>query len=307
MNKYLILPTLKSYLLKNKALDQNHYVLTSPLELSKAIHYQNITIQYHPKNENQKETLIEIIDFLNQKGKNVTVTEFERIFDDDLLLELAKRNFDFQICLRYMLEGFYSSNNWEMTYSLQSYQEVIKKIKYVVERIKQTCFTEEEQVVLALIQLATYIKGPTKEELMQDPMSATLSDFYASIGRGKAVCMGYSMALWKVLIELHIPCHIIAGGTHSSEDITHAWNQVCINGVWYNVDLTWYSGSKDIKYLLQDDQSFLNHFPLTDDNKVESCSQSYPNEKINFFLEKFKNYPNFFVEYEEKQNERKPK
>ncbi len=55
MNPYLILPTLKSYLCGKKRLETNHYyVLRKPTELSAALDCQRITIQYHPKNEKEK-------------------------------------------------------------------------------------------------------------------------------------------------------------------------------------------------------------------------------------------------------------
>ena len=95
----------------------SHYVLMRLNELWKALNSQKITIMYHPKNENEKKRLIEIINFLNQRGKDVTVTEFKRIFDDDLLLALANQNVNFRVCLRYMLESYQSAYNFEMEYS----------------------------------------------------------------------------------------------------------------------------------------------------------------------------------------------
>ncbi len=308
MSSHLILPTLKSYFCGKRKLDPNSsYILRKPEELCAALDKQNITIHYHPKNEREKQKLIEIINFLNQRGKNVTVTEFERIFEDDLLLELANRNLDFKICLRYMLESYQSFKNVEMEYSLSEYQEVIKKVKYFKMRVEELYTTEEEKVLFVIDQLANYIHYPTKKQLDVDPDRDLLSNFYASIGRGEAVCVGYSMALWKILKELNIPCRIILGSVPSVEENNgHAWNQVYINGIWYNVDLTWFSGDKNIEHLLQNDQYFPNHIPYEED-RLEKCSLQYPRERIHFFLETIKNYPNFFAEYEEKEKEERHK
>ncbi len=305
MNPYFVMPTLKNYLCSKRKLDtHSFYVLRRPEHLFKSLDSQNITIQYHPKNEKQKKLLIEMIEFLNRAGKNVTVTEFERIFDDDLLLQLADRNIDFKLCLRYMLESYHSSYNLEMSYMLKEYQEIIKKVKYFKDKVTEICQTEEEKICFVLYQLGTYIKYPYIEE-MSDMELTVVSDFYASIGRGEAVCVGYSMALWKILVELHIPCHIILGYVpYNGKNVGHAWNQVCMNGTWYNVDLTWFSGVEKSEHLLQSDANFKYHIANTE-NQKEVCLESYPREKLAYFLEEMKKYPNYLKEYDYKLEEEK--
>ena len=49
-----------------------------------------------------------------------------------------------------------------------------------------------------------------------------------------AVCEGYSQAFKLAMDDLGIPCVIVR-----SEDMTHQWNMVCIDGTWYHVDVTW--------------------------------------------------------------------
>lgn len=304
MSPYLILPTLKSYLCGKRKLDSNSsYILRRPSELCTALNSQNITIQYHPKNEKEKKRLIEIINFLNQRGKDVTVTEFKRIFDDDLLLALANQNVNFRVCLRYMLESYQSAYNFEMEYSLEHYQEIIRKVKYFKMKVEEFCQTEEEKVFFVINQLASFIKYPSIKGL-SDLELTPVSDFYASIGRGEAVCVGYSMAFWKILTELKIPCHIILGTVpYEGKNVGHAWNQVCINGIWYNIDLTWFTNDRNIHNLLQNDENFKIHFP--DDSSVkEQCLAVYPRERLNYFLEIVKNYPNFFIEYEKEKGKK---
>lgn len=298
MNRYLILPTLKSYLCGKRRLNSNcHYMLVRPNDLCAALNYQSIAIQYHPKNEKEKEELIQIISFLNQKGRNVTVTEFTRIFDDDLLLELASKNYDFKVCLRYMLESFESTANLEMEYSLQEYQEIIKKVKYFKEKVEENCKTNEEKVMFVITQLASYIQYTSIDSDDLTPVS----DFYASIGKGEAVCVGYAIAFWKVLTELQIPCHIMLGTVPCrGKNWGHAWNQVCINGAWYNIDLTWFSETHSIDHLLKDDQNFMNHV-LNKANVREECPKTYPRERLNYFIEEMKKYPNYLEIYEKKR------
>ncbi len=74
----------------------------------------------------------------------------------------------------------------------------------------------------------------------------------------KAVCAGYAKAFQYLLNKLDIPVIYVTGET---EDQSHAWNEVCIDGDWYFIDITWgdmvYSGTEalsDISY---------NYFGLT--------------------------------------------
>ena len=85
-------------------------------------------------------------------------------------------------------------------------------------------------------------------------------------------------SLWKILTELHISCCITLGTvSQEGENLGHPWNKVCINGIWYNVDLTWDSESKNIKKLLQSDADFPYHVPYSE-NKREQCLISYSKE-----------------------------
>ncbi len=52
------------------------------------------------------------------------------------------------------------------------------------------------------------------------------------IKRGKGVCSGYANVLYYLLNKVGIPTKIIIAKS------IHEWNQVFINGKWYNCDLT---------------------------------------------------------------------
>lgn len=57
---------------------------------------------------------------------------------------------------------------------------------------------------------------------------------YDVLVRGSAVCQGYAEAYMDLLHRVGIECVVVP-----SEDMNHAWNQVKLDGQWYNVDLTW--------------------------------------------------------------------
>ena len=53
-----------------------------------------------------------------------------------------------------------------------------------------------------------------------------------------AVCQGYAYAFELLLNCVGVDCRYIVGDAGDPAE-SHAWNQVCIDGKWYNVDSTW--------------------------------------------------------------------
>ena len=109
------------------------------------------------------------------------------------------------------------------------------------------------------------------------------SQSYTALGALKnkyAVCAGYAK-LFQLMSQLSgLECTYIVGDTPQG---AHAWNQVKIDGKWYNVDVTWDDPvSTDKKFdfhrynsyghfLISDELMYKDHTPKT---KVETCSSS---------------------------------
>ena len=109
-------------------------------------------------------------------------------------------------------------------------------------------------------------------------------DLYEAIYEKKASCHGYSELLNLALNNVGINSISIIGDykkkNHPQHE-GHAWNQVKIDGVWYNCDLTWDSQEmrkkRTVKYCLKGDKYFLHddeHLPPQDD----SIRYEVPNE-----------------------------
>ncbi|MBQ7680533.1 MAG: hypothetical protein IJT34_11865 [Butyrivibrio sp.] len=67
---------------------------------------------------------------------------------------------------------------------------------------------------------------------------------YSSVVRGKTVCAGYARAMQYILQQLSIPCYYCHG--YAGEE--HAWNIVCLDGEYYNVDVTWDDQGDEVVY-----------------------------------------------------------
>lgn len=97
------------------------------------------------------------------------------------------------------------------------------------------------------------------------------------------VCEGYAKILKQVLACVGIPSKVIAG---DGKEELHAWNQVEIDGTWYNTDLTWdaerIKEGRELEYCLQSDEEFINH--STESTIKEDCAQSFDRNKINKYL-----------------------
>lgn len=54
----------------------------------------------------------------------------------------------------------------------------------------------------------------------------------------KGTCRAYSLAFKDAMDKLGIECVVVV-----QDDKLHSWNQVKIDGKWYNVDVTWDSNN----------------------------------------------------------------
>ena len=98
-----------------------------------------------------------------------------------------------------------------------------------------------------------------------------------------AVCSGYALS-FELMCELAgLECNYVSGTSVNSSGVfgRHAWNQVKINGKWYNVDVTWDDpvltnpvGKEKYKrydyFLISDSRLYKNH---TAENALHICSE----------------------------------
>lgn len=106
-----------------------------------------------------------------------------------------------------------------------------------------------------IIEKCTYVIG---EDMKYS------STAYGCLVEGKANCEGYAKAFNLLASDAGLKCVLVTGTTDKGEN--HAWNQVCIDGEWYNVDVTWddsdISGELRREYFLCNDEDFgKTHYP----------------------------------------------
>lgn len=86
---------------------------------------------------------------------------------------------------------------------------------------------------------------------------------YAALVKGRTVCQGYALLLYKMLDKAGIKVRIVSGQAGGEK---HAWNMVSLDGNWYHIDATWNDPVPDIPnrvrhdyYNRTDEQMSLTH------------------------------------------------
>ena len=97
----------------------------------------------------------------------------------------------------------------------------------------------------SLLAAAYDIDDPSlKEKALHDALAAADTyrrnapmnqSAYSAVVNHETVCAGYARAFQFLLQQYGIPCYLCVG--YAGEP--HAWNIVCLDGKYYNVDVTW--------------------------------------------------------------------
>lgn len=93
---------------------------------------------------------------------------------------------------------------------------------------------------------------------------------------GRCVCEGFSKILQQTLNYIGLDSKIILGEAYG-EDELHAWNQVNIDGRWYNCDLTWdyynIENNNPLGWCLLGNEEFMDHVPT--EGNSEECLTTF--------------------------------
>lgn len=79
---------------------------------------------------------------------------------------------------------------------------------------------------------------------------------YAALVDKTAVCQGYAVLMYRLLLELDVDNRVIVG---VSGDEDHAWNIAQIGDLYYNLDATWDAGESEYAYFLRCRENFVGH------------------------------------------------
>lgn len=188
-------------------------------------------------------------------------------------------------------------------YDLETYIKCREKIDEIISKIdvenlrkmpdgEKRIFCEVVKQLSSIVYDKTALRCRGTAELQ-----TTCRNLQGGLLDGTCVCVGYSEILRNVLACLGIDSKLISG-------YGHCWNQVKLDGKWYNVDLTFdqpriLKGRKP-KNLLKSDKDFKHHSKMILDFKkshagsldprdyslikLEECDETVPDKVLMDFL-----------------------
>ena len=158
------------------------------------------------------------------------------------------------------------------TYEAEEY--VDSKIEMILEQLDLEGKTDFEKIKL----IHDYICDNVHYVMS----SLTEHTCYGALRYGQAVCQGYALLTYRLMMESGIDCRYISG---TSRNQPHAWNIVRLGDVYYNIDTTWDDnyGHTVYTYFLRADNDFDDHVRDAEYATEEFYAQ-YPMAEGSYFF-----------------------
>lgn len=198
-----------------------------------------------------------------------------------------------------------------LPYDLDTYMKCREKIDEIIKKVGFT--VNQKELFIKIVKEISKIHYFHKcEQIFLEDDSIILSDFNHGYGyrklynscsnlvglvKGATICGGYSEIINNIMSCCGIECISVTGDHNLG--IRHIWNQVKLDGVWYNADVTYDAENIEKKkqpyWLLRSDKDFLTdvdgksfymrHIHSKELNGIlHKCSQSVPYDEINMYL-----------------------
>ncbi|MBE6765458.1 MAG: hypothetical protein E7546_06225 [Ruminococcaceae bacterium] len=147
----------------------------------------------------------------------------------------------FWVTGNYTLGSNMRDGNYIVLYSYYSYDDIITRARTLEQKIAEALRSIPGGLSEFDRELAVhdYIVNNTEYDSDSVEFVDSFTDASTSYGvfvNRKALCSGYSYAAKLLLNRVGIPCSVIKG---VSKGTGHMWNIVCIDGLWYHLDVTW--------------------------------------------------------------------
>ena len=204
------------------------------------------TIEQYPIRiaiNNSSELPIEILNKLEQKGANI---ESIKIINNQ----------------RLNTDGF-SENDFEIldVYDKQTYIKCKKKIDEYIKDVDieglPTNIPNRDKVIFGricqLLSRITYDYSAISDSTEISRKRRTSRNLVGGLLEDTCVCAGYAEIIRNIFSSCDIPCNFICGFRDDKDEevVGHAWNQIKLDGIWYNLDFTQVAGSIH-KFLIRD-------------------------------------------------------
>lgn len=212
-----------------------------------------------------------------------------------------------------------SSSKEEMTtkkpssQSADSSTDLSKSIKNILAKIITSDMNELDKV-LVIHDYITYNVDYDYDNYLKNTIPSESYTAEGALKTGRAVCSGYALLFYEMAKAAGLNAEYITGTADNGSGNGkqgHAWNQVKVNGVWYNLDVCWddatwegkkiddHSSNSYFYCLVSDSVLYKDHFP--DSKNVNKCPNGYDGAAIAKSLAKVCKYKDVvFAESEDK-------
>lgn len=169
------------------------------------------------------------------------------------------------------------------------YFRIINNITYNHDTIHRTDEERKkrfEEVLESLFSYAQVKKVGEKYDKKISEIRRDSAGLYGGLVDGKAICVGYATILQQALKRQGLKSLIVVGIRKDNFTEGHAWNQVQIDGKWYNVDATWDASmvqrSGDIAFMLRGDDTFNHNEYSIETKNTHTCKKDCPMDYAKF-------------------------
>jgi len=135
--------------------------------------------------------------------------------------------------------GYYSSG--EVAKVILSFNETAEYIEQAKAQFDEAAekIIQGAQALGDAIDKERYVHDALNELADYDENAPLNQSAYSALVGRSSVCAGYSRAFQYLMQQIGIPCYYCVGYANGE----HAWNIVYIDGVYYNVDVSWDDGA----------------------------------------------------------------
>ena len=233
--------------------------------------------------------------------KEIFILEKEKVLSNEDIIEIYKYHRNIVFEHRYIEKRNYRAKNEILVCDISTYILIIEKIKYLNKLCIEKFEKEDERILFIITQLSQYIKFVNYHDYRTCMANAILLK--------SGVCIDFAITLYKCITDLGYECELINGISHGEKDYkyskidmynkaNHAWNKVKINDKWYNVDLAWYTETRDSKWLLAGDNDFEEGAKHITDQREHICRENYNIQRKNTLIEQMKDYESFLENFD---------
>ena len=209
--------------------------------------------------KNNPEVIRVLYDGINSLQSDIELSDYQIPVDHiRILMHLIRSSFP---------ELFYFKG-YRYSYSLSNQMVVAVSPTYTVENIEEkqkTFFEIAETRYLPLIDdsMDDFTKAVILHDALAlnaryaDPDKMRQADCYTFLAEGWGVCYQYTNCYAYLLARCGIESEIV-----QSDPMNHAWLKICLDGNYYNVDLTWddpvpeHTGKVKHQFFLYSDSAF---------------------------------------------------